>query len=362
MAPFTLLKYKGSTVDVSIIHAGQTSVPTAYGFKTPILGHDTLNMPCYSFLIENRNNNEKVLFDLGLRKDWKEKLPPAILNQIESSKAVLEIEHDVADQLRADGIPLESISAIIWSHHHIDHTGDPSRFPPSTKLVVGPGFKSHSRTFPGYPSNTDSLVTDDAFIGRDLVELDFTDSIEIGGFLAIDFFEDGSLYLLRSNGHTDDHISALARTSENRFVFLGGDIAHHPGEFRPTKHLPLPSEISLWTVGQQSAEAVSVCPASVFEAISPAKGRGLDAKVTPFYELNAAMNESLGDAEAALEKMMTFDATSEVLVIIAHDASLGDILPFFPKRMTDWHMEGYKARGAWRFLRDIAVVFNGSTE
>lgn len=67
---------------------------------------------------------------------------------------------------------------------------------------MGPGFKSHSRTFPGYPSNADSLVTDDAFIGRDLVELDFTDSIEIGGFLAIDFFEDGSLYLLRSNGHS----------------------------------------------------------------------------------------------------------------------------------------------------------------
>ncbi|GKZ26281.1 hypothetical protein AbraIFM66951_003612 [Aspergillus brasiliensis] len=362
MASLSLPAYKGSTADVSIIHAGQTSVPTAYVFKTPIPGHDTLDIPCYSFLIENKRNNEKVLFDLGLRKDWKEKLPPAILNQIESSKAVLDIEHDVVDQLRADGNSLDSISAIIWSHHHIDHTGDPSLFPPSTKLVVGPGFKSHATTFPGYPSNVDALVTDDAFNGRDLVELDFTDSIDIGGFLAVDFFHDGSLYLLRSNGHTHNHISALARTSEHSFIFLGGDIAHHPGEFRPTKHLPLPSEISLWPVGPQSTHAASVCPAAVFEAISPAKDRGLDAKVTPFYELNAAMNESLEDAEVSLERMMEFDASCEVWVIIAHDASLQDVLPFFPKRLTDGDVEGYKENSTWRFLRDIPVAIDGSAE
>ncbi|KAL2850400.1 hypothetical protein BJX68DRAFT_255150 [Aspergillus pseudodeflectus] len=323
----------GTTVDVSIIHAGRTTVPTAYVVDKPISGHDVLDMPCYSFLIENKRLNKKVLFDLGIRKDWKEKLPPPTflhmltvierkaLHQIESAKALVEIEQDVADQLRNANVPLESINAIIWSHHHMDHTGDPSLFPSSTDLIVGPGFKRNKATFPGYPTNEDALVTDDAFSGRSLVELDFSDAMTIGGFLAIDFFHDGSLYLLKSSGHTHNHISALARTSKDRFIFLGGDIAHHPGEYRPTKHLPLPTKIRPLPLGD-NISSTSVCPGSIFEAVSSAKVRGLDARVTPFYQLNAAMNEDLGDAQIALEKLLQFDGSSKVMVVIAHDASL----------------------------------------
>ncbi|CEJ62859.1 Putative Metallo-beta-lactamase superfamily protein [Penicillium brasilianum] len=318
-------------------------------------------MPCYSFLIENKKLNKKVLFDLGLRKDWKEKLPLPILNQIEAAKAVVDIEQDVADQLRNANVPLESINAIIWSHHHMDHTGDPSLFPPSTDLVVGPGFKHNNMTFPGYPMNQDALVTEDAFAGRKLIELDFSDAIAVGGFSAIDFFGDGSLYLLKSSGHTHNHISALARTSESRFLFLGGDIAHHPGEYRPTEHLPLPIEIRPSPLHKNTI-STSACPSSVFEAISSAKSRGLDTKVTPFYELNAAMNEDLGDAEVALEKMLPFDGSSKVMVIISHDSSLLDVLPFFPKRITKWDMEGYKTKGTWRFLSDFAGAIEGSAE
>jgi hypothetical protein len=40
----------------------------------PIAGHTMLDMPCYSFLIENKKMNRGVLY--GLRKDWKKKLPP----------------------------------------------------------------------------------------------------------------------------------------------------------------------------------------------------------------------------------------------------------------------------------------------
>jgi glyoxylase-like metal-dependent hydrolase (beta-lactamase superfamily II) len=125
-----------------------------------------------------------------------------VLDQVKTAKAVVDIQRDVFDQLRDAGLPLESINAIIWSHHHMDHIGDPSLFPPSTSLVVGPGFKKNNILFPGYPANPDSTVVDDAFHGREVIELDFSNGLNIGGFPAIDFFEDGSFYILQSEGHS----------------------------------------------------------------------------------------------------------------------------------------------------------------
>lgn len=69
--------YNGSTVEVSIIHGGRTTVPTAYVFQNQIFGHDLLDIPCYSFFIENKKQGKRVLFDLGIMKLWKEKQPPA---------------------------------------------------------------------------------------------------------------------------------------------------------------------------------------------------------------------------------------------------------------------------------------------
>jgi len=50
-------------------------MPTSLTIQTPIPGHDTLDWPLYSFLIENEKADKKVLFDLGLMKGWKEKQP-----------------------------------------------------------------------------------------------------------------------------------------------------------------------------------------------------------------------------------------------------------------------------------------------
>lgn len=51
---------------------------------------------------------------------------------------------------------------LTWhSHWHWDHLGDPSTFPGSTELVVGPGFKE--AFFPGYPSKEDAPVRESDF-------------------------------------------------------------------------------------------------------------------------------------------------------------------------------------------------------
>lgn len=88
-------------------------------------------------------------------------------------------------------------ASVIWSHYHWDHTGNMSLFPPSTELIVGPGFKGSPLLLPGFPENPDSPVCSSDVNGRSLREVDFEDSdLQIGGFAACDFFGDGSFYLL----------------------------------------------------------------------------------------------------------------------------------------------------------------------
>ena len=87
------------------------------------------------------------------------------------------------------------------SHHHLDHTGNPAGFPPSTSLIVGPGFRE--TVLPGYPTNPSSQVLEADYQGRDLRQINFEEEshgLEIGGYRAMDYFGDGSFYLLETPG------------------------------------------------------------------------------------------------------------------------------------------------------------------
>jgi glyoxylase-like metal-dependent hydrolase (beta-lactamase superfamily II) len=85
------------------------------------------------------------------------------------------------------------------SHSHFDHCGNPSTFPASTKLVVGPGTQSDCR--PGYPLNPNATGPESDFLGRELVEIQFPEhSPTINGMKSYDYFGDGSFYLLDAPG------------------------------------------------------------------------------------------------------------------------------------------------------------------
>ena len=60
---------------MTVLSVGNVTIPTSLYFQKPVSGHDTLDMPVYSFLVENEQAHKKVLFDLGLMKNWKEKRP-----------------------------------------------------------------------------------------------------------------------------------------------------------------------------------------------------------------------------------------------------------------------------------------------
>jgi hypothetical protein len=231
--------------------------------------------------------------------------------------------------------------------------GDPSLFPLSTSLIVGPGFKSNPKTYPGYPKNPDALTCQDAFEGRHLIELDFNESeLKVCGLRAIDWFKNGSFYLLEAHGHTNDHVMALARTAKEKFLLLGGDVAHHCGAFRPNPLLPLPETNLPSPFGPP--ESLSPCPGSIFEPIHPAASPERAFRITPFYEAAPFTQTDPVASHATLEALKMLDSSSDVFVIIAHDTSLLDILEFYPvAELNGWEEARKKEVGKWRFLKDF---------
>jgi glyoxylase-like metal-dependent hydrolase (beta-lactamase superfamily II) len=120
--------------------------------------------PAYAFLVEHIPSAKKVLFDLGIRKDL-ENLAPRNQKLIKSTGWKITRSDDSAELLDVyDVLEREGkidIDAIIWSHWHWDHAGDPTRFPKGVELIVGPGF--HDKLLPGYPTNPTSGITEDAW-------------------------------------------------------------------------------------------------------------------------------------------------------------------------------------------------------
>jgi hypothetical protein len=270
---------------------------------------------------------------------------------VQSIGATINVPADVPDILNAASVPLSSINFAICSHQHPDHTGDITLFPTSTSLVAGPGFKTQPGTYSGQPVGP-KVQAQEAFQGREHIELDFDSRsiLKVAGLRAIDWFNDGSFYLLEAPGHTPDHIMALARTSADKFVLLAGDGAHHCGEFRPTPLMPLPETISPSPFRHPTS--ASVCACSLFERIHP---RPESFRTTPFYEAAKPMIEDPVAYRATLDALKMFDASPDVLVILAHDASLLDVLDFFPNAdLNGWEKRpSRKDIGQWRFLNDF---------
>lgn len=220
--------------------------------------------------------------------------------------------------------------------------------------------------FPGYPANQSSPVLSREFEGRGVHELDFsTSDLEIGTLKAIDYFGDGSFYLLSAPGHAIGHVNALARTTDDSFIYFAGDSFHHASELRPHDGhgASLPSSLDLPGLS---------CPCSALHTIHPLNDRSKipnhyhkhynqvpnDPNKVPFHTISETksgetMAVDLRAARATVEAVQRFDSDPRVFVIAAHDTTLYDILEYFPKSANAWREKGWKEEGYWLFLRDL---------
>ncbi|KAJ4376042.1 hypothetical protein N0V83_001323 [Neocucurbitaria cava] len=352
------LPQSDATVRLRAIDAKTQMCVSSKGFIQPSLpGFEILNLTSITFLIEHPQLQKKLLFDCGARKDF-ENFSPRIKERLNLNVKGLKIERDVHEVVQAAGISLNELDAMIWSHWHWDHHGAPEEYPPHVDVVVGPGFKA---TFmPGYPTNPDAIFLDANFAGRSIREIAFSDeSFKIGNFRAHDYFGDGSFYLLDTPGHAIGHMCGLARTTRTTFVFLGGDICHFGGSFRPSSSIPLPDPVPN---AHLDAHFPHPCPCSVFTAVHPAgpSSSSNSPRTEPFFEVTSSAQSAYLDREEAarsIRELQRFDGHPDVLVCIAHDPTLIRVLPFLNERperdLNAWKEEGLKEKARWGWLNEL---------
>ena len=326
-----------------------------------MVGHEYLNLPDFAWLIINETTDEHVLFDLALRKDW-ENSTPVIAEILRTVIPGIKIESDVPTVLKENGIDLSTITTVVMSHWHFDHTGDLSLFPSSTKVIFGPDWIQNFGTF--YPENPDSPYHAAEFEGRKVIELDATKfDKDVAGFKAFDLFNNGSLYILHSPGHTAEHLTALVRTTtgiggaSDTFVVLGADSCHFPGALRPTASNPLPESFTSTDLTDFGKTVDLPCPCTIWTSQHGRTKDTQEARQTPFYQPSRSGGYFLDHDQAVenIRRLQKLDECDNVLLTIAHDPNLRGVLPDLTsgKCINDWKQRQFKEKTMWRLLREL---------
>ncbi|KIW81840.1 hypothetical protein Z517_04866 [Fonsecaea pedrosoi CBS 271.37] len=373
----------GAVADVRIIDCTSRIIrlPASFLLHPPLRGMQYMpDIPTWSFLIESPTTGKKALFDLGVPPNFLD-FSPFNQDQLRNPAWEIRSEKHVADILKENHIDPARINSIVWSHWHFDHIGDPSTFPGSTELVVGPGFKQ--TFYPGYPTIKDSPVRecDFAFVflpflafsrsrwanhcrfhfdrGRETREINFDEGppLQIGQFKAMDFFGDGSFYLLDAPGHTVGHLAGLVRTTSDpdTFIFCGGDLCHHGGEIRPSRHLSLPKEIHVEFPDQVSPW---ICPGSELARLNKSRSR---AEFEPFFIPNPEFCYDAEETVRTIVKTQEADADDNVLFIYAHSKAVERYAELFPLKANQWKRKGWKSKMLWDFVRDFKVAVDAQS-
>lgn len=208
------------------------------------------------------------------------------------------------------------------------------------------------------------------FEGREVRELEFNTGMSIGGFDSIDYFGDGSFFSLLAPGHSIGHLNALARTTENTYIYCSGDSFHHSSILRPHAGARLPSDIDL--------PGGLCCSGKALHKIHPLSDDGKNIQHyghafehlgnnpddTPFCTIpktpsgQPILALDLKQSRGTVQKVQKFDACGDIFVIAAHDASLHGVVDLFPLDASNWKENGWKEQGQWKFLQDFAGVLD----
>lgn len=178
----------------------------------------------------------------------------------------------------------------LGSHLHFDHVGDISPFA-SALLVVGRDAEEILAST--YPQNPESHVHQ-LPPGQKMRYVNFTTdgSATLGPFpRAIDYFHDGSFYLIDALGHYPGHLIALARIGPNQFVLLAADCCHHRLCFNPGERLVSHENHQDIDAARQTVERVKAMHREKNVIVLLAHDEGLEEELGQTHLYPSSLNE-----------------------------------------------------------------------
>jgi N-acyl homoserine lactone hydrolase len=181
-------------------------------------------IPVSCFLVEHPGVGA-ILVDTGLQASVAED-PAATLGRRAALAFDIAMEPGWAATalLRERGLEPEDVRVVIMTHLHHHHAGAVADFPQATFVVDAAEWEAASHR--GFRHGYRRALFDHAFDWR---LLSF-DGSEVGSFAsfgrAIDLFDDGSVQLLSTPGHSKGHLSVLLRLSAGRELLLTADAAY----------------------------------------------------------------------------------------------------------------------------------------
>jgi glyoxylase-like metal-dependent hydrolase (beta-lactamase superfamily II) len=179
----------------------------------------------------------------------------------------------------------EDIDVVILSHVHWDHVGTSSDFT-KAKFVVGSGTlhllaNGGGPLYPAELFNADELPWDRTIELPPIRQSDAPKAAAnqtthswspLAGFPAVvDFFGDGSIYIVDAPGHLTGHVNLLLRTGPGKWVYLGGDCCHDPRILSGEKGIAMYDD---GRGGQRSVHADTEEAAGTVQRIARLLGKG----------------------------------------------------------------------------------------
>lgn len=126
---------------------------------------------------------------------------------------------------------------------------------------------------------------------------------------------------------------------------MGGDLCHHSGEIRPSKHMHLPRGIR---PGFKVPPSLSCPGSSVYEQLLVNR---TGSKDEPFFR--PGMGLDIEQAIDTIKKVQVADARSNIWFVYAHDPSLLGVADLFPLAANDWKKKNWREKTLWTFLEDF---------
>jgi N-acyl homoserine lactone hydrolase len=192
-----------------------------------------ISAPSTVWIIEHPKKG-LILFDTGINYNVAD--PEAAVRHWgpgmrEAFGCIMTREDAIDRQLLKLGYKLEDVKYVVLSHMHLDHAGGMCHFPNATFVV-----QQNELRYAWWPDSWTALV----YCLNDYKDSRGYNFLQIDG--DIDLFQDGTIKLITTPGHSPGHQAMLLRLENRGQICLAADSAHLKEAYR--NGIPMPYDWS----------------------------------------------------------------------------------------------------------------------